>query len=269
MEFYGILGEKLGHSLSPRIHKMIFETIGIEGAYKLFEVPQDSLNKFAESMKILKINGANVTIPYKEKIMPYLDVISEEAKAIGAVNTIALKDNKLYGYNTDYYGFGYMLDLHKVSVTGKKTLVLGSGGAAKAVVEYLINNNASSICVVSRNKIHQGIHGDKVRYITYEDVEAEMGDILINCTPVGMFPNDEECPVSDTVISNFDTIVDIIYNPTETELMLRAEAMGKRVVGGLYMLIGQGVRAEELWQDVIIDESIIKDIYEVLNREFS
>lgn len=270
MEFYGILGEKLGHSLSPRIHKMIFETIGVEGAYKLFEVPKDKLELFTDAMKVLGIKGSNVTIPYKEKVMDYLDFVSKEAEDIGAVNTIVLENGKLYGYNTDYYGFGYMLTIHNVETKDSIAVILGSGGASKAALHYLLDAGCRKVYVVTRDVPKcKKLCNRKVEYISYEGLERIKGDIIINTTPIGMFPNDDQCPISDEIINNFDTIVDIIYNPTKTKLLLHGEKLQKKVVGGLYMLIGQGVRAEELWQKRTIDETVIKDIYEVLNREFS
>lgn len=270
MEFYGILGEKLGHSLSPRIHKMIFETIGVEGAYKLFEVPEGKLQKFTEAMRVLKIKGANVTIPYKEEIIEYLDSLSEEAAKIGAVNTIVLEDEKLIGYNTDYYGFGYMLKVHSVDVEGKSVVILGNGGATKSIVQYLTDYKTRNITIVSRTPERgENLSTKGIKVIGYDELDGINADILINTTPIGMFPDENSTPVSDEIINNFDTIVDIVYNPVKTQLLLKAEAMGKKTVGGLLMLIGQGVKAEELWQNRAIDDIVIKDIYEVLNREFS
>lgn len=270
MEFYGVLGEKLGHSLSPRIHKMIFEIVGIEGAYKLFEVPRSNLNLFADSMKVLGIKGANVTIPYKEEIMQYIDVISPEAQAIGAVNTIVLREEKLWGFNTDYYGFGYLLHRYNIDLKEKRVVILGFGGAAKSILQYLLDSKAKSIYVVSRSNDKTIKSKDnRVKLITYEELKTIEGDILINTTPVGMFPKDEACPVEEGVIEKFSTVIDTIYNPGKTQLLSKAEGLNKQVIGGLYMLIGQGVRAQELWHDISIDESVIKDIYEILNREFS
>ena len=109
MEFYGLVGEKLSHSLSPKIHEKVFELLNIKGGYKLFEIEKNNISKLGDAIKLLKIKGVNVTIPYKQTVIKELDYISDEAKAIGAVNTIKLKDNKLYGYNTDYFGFGHLL----------------------------------------------------------------------------------------------------------------------------------------------------------------
>ena len=136
MEFYGLLGEKLSHSLSPKINKIILEKNNTEGAYKLFEIPKNKLDNFVEAVKLLKIKGFNVTIPYKESIMKYLDCISDEATRIGAVNTVMLKDNKLYGYNTDYFGIEVMIKSKNINVKNKTAVILGSGGACKAVITY-------------------------------------------------------------------------------------------------------------------------------------
>ncbi|MBE6058786.1 MULTISPECIES: shikimate dehydrogenase [unclassified Clostridium] len=270
MEFYGILGEKLGHSLSPRIHKIIFQAMEVEGAYKLFEIPKGNLEKFIDALKLLKIKGASVTIPYKEEIIKYLDEISPEAQRIGAVNTISLEDNKLYGYNTDYYGFGYMLKVYNVKIQDSIAVILGNGGATKAAVCYLLDNGAKNVYIVSRTpEKNKGINHEKVQLISYEQLKEIQGDMIINTTPVGMFPNEDATPVNDTIINNFQTVVDIVYNPSETKFLLKGKELGKKVVGGLSMLIGQGVKAQEIWQKNSIDDQVIKDIYEILNREFS
>ena len=134
MEFYGLLGEKLGHSLSPKINKIILERNNTEGSYKLFEIPKERIGDFVEAIKLLKVKGFNVTIPYKETILKYLDYISSEAEKIGAVNTVMLKDNKLYGYNTDYFGIDIMLKNKGIDIENKVAVILGSGGACKAVI---------------------------------------------------------------------------------------------------------------------------------------
>ena len=137
MKLFGLIGEKLGHSLSPEIHNKVFKDNNIDGLYNLFSVKKDFENNIVESLKCLGVKGANVTIPYKEKVMDQLDIISHEAKAIGAVNTILIKDGKSYGYNTDYYGFGKMLERAKVNIEGNSFFVLGAGGAARSILKYL------------------------------------------------------------------------------------------------------------------------------------
>ena len=269
MEFYGLLGEKLSHSLSPEIHSELLKFIDKEGAYKLFEVNKDRLEDFTNAIKLLKIKGTNVTIPYKKDIMKYIDVISEEADKIGAINTISLENEKLYGYNTDYYGFGYMLKINNIDIDGKTAVVLGNGGACRAVVHYLLDNKISSVYIVSRVPNKKEFSFENIDVITYEELKDISGDILINSTPVGMYPNTDMSPVSEDVIKEFNVLVDLIYNPMETRFLSIGKSLGKKTVGGLYMLIGQAAKAQEIWQDVSIEEVVIKEIYKKLEPQFN
>ena len=266
MEFYGLLGEKLSHSLSPKIHKLILDELNLEGSYKLFEVERENLKDFSKGLKVLKIKGVNVTIPYKQDIMKYLDNISKEALRIGAINTIVLKENKLYGYNTDYYGFGYMLDAHNIDINNKIAVILGNGGATKAVLHYLLDNKISKIYIVSRDpKANNEFKENRVKVIGYEKLKEIKGDILINSTPVGMYPKVDESPVSSDIINGFSVLVDLIYNPLETKFLSYGRALNKVTVGGLYMLVGQAVKAEEIWQNMKINKEVITKIYNGLN----
>lgn len=264
MEFYGLLGEKLSHSLSPKIHNTVFKELNIEGSYKLFEIKREEISELPKALKLLNIKGINVTIPYKEEIIPFLDEVSKEALEIGAVNTIYLKENKLIGYNTDYFGFGKMLEMNNISVEGKDVVVLGTGGASKAVVAYLKDNNAKSITLVSRNKASTY---DNIICKTYED--EINGEILINTTPVGMYPNVGISPLLEESIKSFDVVVDLIYNPSKTEFINLAEKLGKKVCGGLEMLIYQAIKAEEIWQDREIPQRISDKLYCEIIKEFS
>lgn len=269
MEFYGLLGEKLSHSISPKIHKLILDYIKEDGAYKLFEVKREDLTKFTESLKVLKIKGANVTIPYKEEIMESLDLISIEAKRIGAINTISLVNDKLYGYNTDYYGFGYMLEAHDVEIKDKKAVILGNGGACKAALYYLLDKGIEEVLIVSRRKLSKNyFNDDKVKVINYDELPSVKGDILINSTPIGMYPNIDDSPVNKEIVSNFDTLVDLIYNPLETNFMKLGIEEGKKTIGGLYMLVGQAVKAQEIWNNKIIDKEIVEKIYKEVKKDF-
>ena len=268
MEFYGLLGEKLSHSLSPEIHSEILKAIDKSGAYKLFEVEKDNLNNFTKAIKLLKVKGCNVTIPYKKDIIKYVDVLSEEAKKIGAINTIYLKENKLYGYNTDYFGFGYMLQVSHIEVNNKIIVILGNGGASRAVLHYLLDNGANKIYIVSRNPNSEEFKYNNVKVISYEDLKELKGDILINSTPVGMYPNTENSPVSKKVIDNFNSLVDLIYNPMETKFLSLGRELNKKTVGGLYMLVGQAVKAQEIWQETSISEEILRNVYNIVKENF-
>lgn len=268
MEFYGLIGEKLGHSISPQIHNMAFNMLGIEGAYKLFEIPKDRISSLGESIKTLSIKGVNVTIPYKQEVQGQLDFISDEAKSIGAVNTIALKDGKLYGYNTDYYGFGMMLEHNNIETKDKVAVVLGNGGAAKAVNAYLLDSGVKKLYLVSRNK---NVDNDNTRInlIDYDDLsKLDGGDILINTTPLGMYPKVGVSPVSEDIINKFYNIVDIIYNPEETEFIRLGRKLDKVTCSGLYMLVGQAIKSEEIWQDKKIDKDIIDKIFVEMSKLF-
>ena len=243
MEFYGLLGEKLSHSLSPRINKIILEKNKTEGAYKLFEIPKDRLNDFVEAVKLLKIKGFNVTIPYKESVMKYLDYISDEAARIGAVNTVMLKANKLYGYNTDYFGIKVMLKSKNINVKNKTAVILGSGGACKAVITYLLDNEVEKIYIVSRTP--ESVNLNKI-----------------------MFPNVDNSAVSKEVIKNFDVAVDLVYNPTQTKFLQFATEEGKVAIGGLHMLVGQAVKSQAIFNDREISEELINYIYDDLSKDF-
>lgn len=262
MEFYGLLGEKLSHSLSPLIHSEILKLINKEGAYKLFEVNKNNLEDFTRAVKLLKIKGTNVTIPYKEDIIKHIDIISEEAKRIGAINTVLLENEVLYGYNTDYYGFGYMIKINNIEVKDKKAVILGNGGACKGVLYYLLDNNIKSVYIVSRNPNRNEFNLENVHVISYEDLKEVKGDIIINSTPVGMYPNVGKTPVLEDIIQNFNIVMDLIYNPLDTMFLNTGKLLEKKSIGGLYMLIGQAVKAQEIWNKVEIEEEIIKEIYE-------
>lgn len=260
---YGLIGEKLGHSFSPQIHGEIFKKLGIEGEYKLFELRENELEAAVEEYKKQSIRGLNVTVPYKIKIMPYLDVISAEAEKIGAVNTISLAEGVLTGYNTDYNGFGMSLKRSRVEVKDKSAVILGTGGVSKAVVQYLADNKAKDITYVSRNPADGA---DKSRYpvrtIGYNELADKKGDIIINCTPCGMYPKVDASPVSRDVLKGFGTAVDLIYNPEETVFLRQAKDSGLKTVNGLYMLVGQAVAAQEIWNGTRLSEIQVDDIYD-------
>lgn len=270
MEFYGLLGEKLSHSLSPKINKIILEKNNTEGAYKLFEIPKDKLDNFVEAVKLLKIKGFNVTIPYKESIMKYLDCISDEATRIGAVNTVMLKDNKLYGYNTDYFGIEVMLKSKNINVKNKAAVILGSGGACKAVITYLLDNGVEKIYIVSRTpeSVNLNSINKRILIINYGELKNISGYLIINTTPVGMYPNVDKSAVNNDIIKNFDVAVDLVYNPTKTKFLKIATEEGKVAIGGLHMLVGQAVKSQAIFNDRKISEELINYIYTEVAKDF-
>jgi len=269
LDFYGLIGEKLPHSLSPKIHNTLFKALDIEGSYKLFEVEKEDLGKAVESLKILKIKGVNVTIPYKQDVMKHLDFISDEAKKIGAVNTIYLDNGKLYGYNTDYFGFGTIIKNNDIKVKDSIAMILGNGGAAKSVITFLLDKGIKKIYLVSRkSKDNSGYDDDRIECKSYEDIGCIKGDILINTTPLGMYPHIDETPVYEDVISNFNDLIDIIYNPKETKFLKIGKALNKKVCGGIEMLVGQAIKAEEIWQGIPLDNEVTQELYSIFQDEF-
>ena len=267
MGLYGLLGESLKHSISPLIHSTIFKELNIEGAYELFEIEKEEVENTINKFKDIGVVGVNVTIPYKTTVMKYIDEITSEAKKIGAVNTIRFKDKKTIGYNTDYSGFGMMLKKNEIDIKGGKAVVLGSGGAAKAVTSYLIDSGIGEITIVSRGADKTGNIHDKreIKIIPYAEVSSLNGkDIIINCTPCGMYPNVDSSPIEKSSIAKFSTAIDLIYNPKETMFLKHANKLNMKAVNGLYMLIGQAVCAEELWHEIKIDVEITNNVYEKL-----
>ncbi len=250
---YGLIGEKLGHSFSPEIHKKIGDY-----PYELREIQKSSLDKF---MTDKDFSAINVTIPYKKAVIPYLDVISDEAKAIGAVNTVVNKNGILYGYNTDFYGLKNLILRVTKSLHGK-VLVLGTGGTsltAKAVCKHL---GAKEILTVSR--------AQKDDCITYEEMYDSHTDaaFIINCTPCGMYPNDFDTPVRLTPFHKLEGVIDVIYNPLRTPLIREAKRLGIAAEGGLYMLVGQAVEAYGHFFGTETDTEITDRVYsEILSEK--
>lgn len=273
----GLLGEKLSHSLSPKIHKFLFDELNIEGNYSLFEIEKNMISNFLKKIS-KETTGINVTIPYKLEVMNSLDWISKEAKEIGAVNTIYFKENKKYGYNTDYFGFSRLLEQNNIQVKDKEIVILGAGGVARAVIVYLKNKMAKEIIIVARdlNKAKKNLKellDKKVKVISFEDLEKinekenKEGEILINCTPLGMYPEVEISPVSEKVSRNYGISIDLIYNPIETKFLKNAKKYNKKFINGMFMLVAQAIAAEEIWLNKKIENGIIEKISKKLNQD--
>ena len=238
-----LVGKSIGYSYSKEIH----EKMGLYG-YDLCSVAPEDLSAFVASHlrgAEAPYAGINVTIPYKKTIMPLLDEVDEQASAIGAVNTVYHKDGKLIGTNTDLYGFLYMLREAGIPLTGKKVLILGTGGACAMVRYACLQEGAASVTIASRDPENAAIC--QAHCCGY-DALPEDTQILINTTPAGTYPNVEACPVdlSDAaVLPALEGIADLIYNPAKTTLLLAAEARGIPCAGGLSMLVAQAVAAKE------------------------
>ncbi len=261
---FGLIGFPLGHSYSPMIHRAIFKYTEIKGDYMLHQINSREIRHFLKTLKIRGISGINVTIPYKQLVIPYMDKISCEALKIGAVNTIKPDSTGLSGYNTDYKGFTDTLERDSIKVAGGNVLILGDGGSARTVYTCMSDLHVSTIYMATRKKADevQNIF-DKAKIITYEDVyDLNSLKLTVNCTPVGMYPNNEESPLNESRIPPMDALVDLIYNPAKTRLMKTVEKKCGRVVNGLYMLVSQAVAAQEIWMDKKIDTEITSKVYE-------
>lgn len=267
MDKYGLLGGKLGHSLSPKIHQLFFQYTGVEGTYELLETELEALPERMQKMRT-SFKGSNVTIPHKLHVMPHLDDIAAEAKAIGAVNTIKFTEAGAFGYNTDYFGFKRMLEYNNIALKGKVAVVLGSGGAARAVMKCLADSETAKIYLVTRDPKSVDAHFLEIapdcKVIDYTELESLSGDVLINCTPVGMYPKVDATPVPASVSKSFEASVDLIYNPAKTLFLAQAEEAGKKAVNGLFMLVAQAVAAQEIWQNAHYDSELIVRIMQKL-----
>ncbi|MBQ9148822.1 MAG: shikimate kinase [Oscillospiraceae bacterium] len=244
----GLLGRKLGHSFSPQIHAQLGDY-----PYELFEKEPEELEDF---LKNGDFTGINVTIPYKQQVIPYLDELSPTAQKLGAVNTIVRRDGRLIGHNTDYFGFRRMVRSSGLEISGKKVLVLGSGGASKPVIAAL-QELGGNVIVISRsgenNYDNLHLHADAA--------------VIVNTTPVGMYPHTGVSPVDLSIFSRLEGVLDVIFNPARTQLLLEAEKRGLTTVNGLLMLVAQAKEASEWFTGNTIDDAVIDRIHGSLRRQ--
>ncbi|MBQ3032659.1 MAG: shikimate dehydrogenase [Anaerotignum sp.] len=252
---YGLIGEKLGHSFSKIIHEQLADY-----TYDLIPLTKEELDIF---MTEKQFSALNVTIPYKETVIPYLDEVNAHAMKIGAVNTIVNRDGKLTGYNTDFYGFRYMLQHNGIDVQNKKALVLGKGGASKAVIAVLEELGVKEILTV--------YYKENPETITYEECYQNHTDaeIIVNTTPVGMYPKADDCPIDLDKFPNLSGVADVVYNPLRTQLIIEAEKRGINAAGGLEMLVAQAKYAAEIFLDTKIEDNRIDEIHAGLVKERS
>ncbi|MBP3334350.1 MAG: AAA family ATPase [Clostridia bacterium] len=244
----GLLGRKLGHSYSKIIHKDLADY-----TYEMFEREEDEVGDF---IKNGPFDAINVTVPYKKTVIPFLDELSDTAQKLGAVNTIVRRrDGTLYGDNTDVYGFSYMLDIARIDVKDKKSIVLGAGGASATVCEVLKRRGASEITVVGRadnNPENLARHSD--------------AEIIVNATPVGMYPENEGLPVDIRLFPKCVGLADLIYNPARTNIICDAEDIGINRINGLTMLVAQAKRACEIFLGREIEDSVIPEITKKIEK---
>ena len=247
---FGLLGRKLSHSLSPQIHALFGDY-----SYELFEREPEELDAlFADT----SLNGFNVTIPYKVEALKRCDTLSDTAKRIGAVNTVIRReDGTLFGDNTDAFGFSYMAAQNGVRFAGKKVLVLGSGGASKTVQTVAADEGAREVIVISRSAENN-----------YQNLPRHAdADVIVNTTPVGMYPNNLDSPVDLTLFRNAPAVLDLIYNPRRTALLLQAQELGLRCGNGMTMLVAQGKRSADLFFGKAFDDGLIGRVTNQMLRQ--
>lgn len=258
MGIYGVIGYPVAHSLSPLMHNREFQALQLDHYYTAFNIHPDHLEKAIESVRILQIHGLNVTIPHKVKVINYLDEIDEEARLIGAVNTIINRDGHLIGTNTD--GEGYLRSLLPIvdSLQTKKVILIGAGGAARAIATTLARHGVQALDVANRTVekaeelvTHISRFADG-KALTLKDAEEHLGnyDIIINTTPVGMSPNVEEVPIRLDHLKKNAVVSDLIYNPLKTKLLQQAEEKGAIIHNGVGMFVYQGALAFQKWTGI-------------------
>lgn len=245
----GLLGRKLGHSYSPQIHNLLGDY-----SYVLFEKEPEELENF---LKNGDFSGLNVTIPYKKEVIPYLSELSPTAKKMGCVNTVLRRsDGTLYGHNTDYFGFTSLVRHAGLSIAGKKVLVLGSGGASNTAVAALKDLGASPVVISRSGENNYGnlhLHRDAA--------------VIVNTTPVGMYPNTGVSPIDLGRFPHLEGVLDVIYNPARTQLLLDAEKLGIPRENGLWMLVAQAKEAAEVFTGGKISDEVIEKIYRQLSHQ--
>ena len=254
----GVIGDPIEHTLSPIMHNAAFQALKIDYVFLAFRVQATEVENAINGLRALAIQGLNVTMPHKNAVIKYLDELDPTAKTIGSANTILNKDGRLFGFNTDGVGALNALEQNGVGVRGKKILLLGAGGAAKAI-GYTLSQEADELVILNRTpkqateltnllkqKFNKKISSDALSPKTVKANLVE-ADVLINATSMGMKPNSDQSPIKSEWLKPDLAVMDIVYNPLETKLAKDAKAAGAKVVGGVEMLIYQGAASFEIW----------------------
>lgn len=270
---FALIGHPLTHSISSKIHTKLYAYFGMDAIYE----HRDTVDIQTEIASLIRggVLGFNITIPYKNDIIPYLDWIEEDAQRFGAVNTVKIENGKLFGYNTDAPGFLRALSLNGISYLNRKIILLGAGGACRSLAYSLAKSGIREIVILNRTEKHAKEIAEMTKpYVptscfALEDCvfsdQLEDGALVINTTPIGMYPKTEACPVADCCkINGTHAIVDLIYNPAETVFLKQAKANGAKVMNGLPMLILQAFDAFTIWTEKQVPDEIYFDMMEWL-----
>lgn len=259
MKRFALLGEPLGHSMSPMLHKAIYRQLEIDDAsYRTVELPQDRLKSFFSGFRVGGFDGVNVTTPHKASVIDLLDEVDSKARLLNAVNCVNRIGNKLTGYNTDLLGFDYSLRQNNVDIEGNNFAIIGAGGSAQAVGAVLAEGEAKLISIVNRTQeraeelkatILSVNDSVDVQIVTAEGLAQNSGsfDCVVNTTSVGMSPNVTESPLPANFFSSNTLAFDLVYNPLKTQFLKDAEQQGASIVNGVQMLVAQAVYSVEIW----------------------
>ncbi len=260
---YAVIGHPMGHTMSPFIHKRLFELSGIEAEYGVFDISPENLESQYAAV-LSKLDGFNITIPHKQRIIPLLQRLDQKAKMYGSVNTVAFSENGSCGYTTDPDGFLKALEAEKISHEGR-VVILGCGGVARTMayeaalknanLSFAVRKEDEEICKALCEEIKNTLNAE-VSFCELNQIEGDI-DLLVNATPIGMYPKTEAQPVEDKVLSKTKALFDAVYNPLETQLVKKAKAMGCKAVGGMSMLVWQAVVAHEIWDGSKYDKNDI------------
>lgn len=274
MKKYTLIGHPLGHSMSPFIHDRLFKLKGREVSYSLTDISPEDLNSKKEYLKS-EFVGYNITIPHKVAVIPFIDKMDTSALRYNSVNCVANTQEGSIGYNTDCYGFLNSLKINDISLDGK-VLLLGCGGVGRMMaIESLLHGATLTIAIIEEardmcntllTELNEKFPNVKVEVVLMSEITGSF-DLVINSTPVGMFPKVDNCPLSDETISKCGAVFDAIYNPTETKLVQKFKAQGKKAVGGMAMLVLQAVKAHELWDNDTYSNDEINEIIKQSNEK--
>lgn len=271
MNTFFLIGHPLGHSLSPVIHTELFRLKNIDAKYELKDIKPEALS--ADFSKLKKSCGFNVTIPHKINIIPFLNELDEKAMLFGAVNTVKCTDT-IKGYNTDCIGFIRSLEAEGIAL-GKKTLLCGAGGVSRMFafecvlhgcdLTVAVRNSGIGSAKKIKSEIKEKLNKD-IRILTYDNI-TDGYDLIINGTPVGMYPNTNKCIIPEEIVKNSNAVFDAIYNPCETLLIKYAKNAGIKHLNGLPMLVWQAAAAQEIWLDVKFTKDEIKHVIKIAEKE--
>ena len=256
----GVIGKPVSHSIGQYIYNILFDRYSIDSIYLSVDLDENNIKRFINYSK-KAFTGFNITAPYKETVMSYLDDVDLTAKNIGSVNLVKNISGRLYGYNSDYNGFLFLLKNNNVNLNGKNVLVLGTGGIAKTIIHAIENNYNSNIPIVTRDISSKKFD---LKTIGYDDIDDY--DVIINCTPVGM-GNNENMPVNENKIKEGITGIDVIYNPQETKFLKTVKGRNGIAINGSDIFIGQGIETLKKLYNIDIDYNEFKNLfYEKINK---